>query len=232
MVGRNISISILIIICYVMIAQLPLLSRGGGTDILSEGLTVISLVLHFAILLFIYLARVIRRKYNKNMRVQLLFVFSIILAILVWNRIQWYQLPKEERMKTLLWNDKMQNKFLVVLKSNGKYQFVNKWGNVVISDEYDDVKSFGADTITGVKINDKWGYINREGKTLIPFQFDEADNFYEGFAAVKQYNLWGVINLKGKWVITPKYEKIIQPFQNGKALGQIKDDTIKINYPR
>ena len=215
-----------------MIAQLPLLSRSGGTDVLSEGLMVISLVLHFIILLFIYLVRIIRRKYSKNIRVQLLFVFSIVSAILVWNRIQWYQLPKEERMKILLWNDKMQNKFLVVLKSNGKYQFVNKWGNVVISDEYDEVKSFGADTITGVKINDKWGYINRTGKTLIPFQFDDADNFYEGFAAVKQDNLWGFINLKGKWVIAPKYEKLIQPFQNGKALVQIKDDTIKINYPR
>jgi heme/copper-type cytochrome/quinol oxidase subunit 4 len=37
-----------------MIAQLPLLSRSGGTDVLSEGLMVISLVLH--LLYFFYLS--------------------------------------------------------------------------------------------------------------------------------------------------------------------------------
>ncbi len=229
---KNISIALLTFMVYEAIAQLPLLNTSGGADILSEALMEIFVYVHFFALLVIFIVSVLRRKLNKGILIQLLFVLSILVGMFIWNRIQWYRLPKQERDKLLEYEKEQKNALYNVGCENGKLCFQNHKGEIVIPCIYDAGKPFVDDTITCVAIKGKWGYINRTGKTLIPFQFDDADNFYEGFAAVKQDNLWGFINPKGKWVIAPKYEKLIQPFQNGKALVQIKDDTIKINYPR
>ncbi len=51
----------------------------------------------------------------------------------------------------------------------------------------------------------KWGYIDNAGKTVIPFIYDYADEFYDGFAAVRIDYRWGFIDQNGKTVIPFDY---------------------------
>ena len=229
MKGKNISIALLTIMVYEAIAQLPLLNKSGGGDIASEAFMEIFVYLHFLVLLIIFVIGLLRGNIEKGVFIQLLFVLSIIACIIVWRRIQWYQLPKEERKKIFQQEQESKNAMYTVHCPNGKYRFQNYKEEIVIPCLYDDVNLFEKDSITGVKVGDKWGFINRTGKVLIPFQFDKADNFYEGLAAVKKDGLWGFIDLKGNWVIKPKYDKIISPFEKGKAIGKIGIDSVVIS---
>ena len=228
MKGKNISIALLTIIVYEIIAQLPLLNKSGGGDIASDAFMEIFVYLHFIVLLIIFIISFLRKKVDKDIVVQLLFVLSIIVCIIIWHRIQWYQLPKEERDKILQQEQESKNAMYTVHCPNGKYRFQNYKEEIIIPCLYDDVNLFEKDSITGVKVGDKWGFINRTGKVLIPFQFDKADNFYEGLAAVRQNRLWGFIDLKGNWVIKPKYDFIQSSFRNGKAYGKIGNEIVVI----
>lgn len=228
MKGKNISIALLTIMIYEAIAQLPLLDKSGGMDILSEGLMEIFVYIHFFVLLIIFIVSLLRKKSEKGILIQLLFVLSILLGMFIWNRIKWFQLPKKDREIILQQERDLKNAMYTIHCSNGKYRFENYKEDIIIPCLYDDVNLFGKDSITGVKIDKKWGFIDRTGKTLIAFQFDKADNFYEGVAAVKKGTLWGFIDLKGNWVIKPKYNEIISPFENGKAMGKIGIDSVII----
>ena len=228
MKGKNISIALLTIMIYEAIAQLPLLDKSGGMDILSEGLMEIFVYVHFFVLLIIFIVSLLRKKSEKGILIQLLFVLSILLGMFIWNRIQWFQLPEKKRNELIEQENKMNKSIYGVQCENGKLCFQNYEGVVIIPCLFDDGKPFVDDTITCVSIDKKWGFIDRTGKTLIAFQFDKADNFYEGVAAVKKGTLWGFIDLKGNWVIKPKYNEIISPFENGKAMGKIGIDSVII----
>ena len=229
MKGKNISIALLTIMVYEAIAQLPLLNKSGGGDIASEAFMEIFVYLHFLVLLIIFVIGLLRGNIEKGVFIQLLFVLSIIACIIVWRRIQWYQLPKENRDAIIEYEMKRKNAIYGIHCENGKIRFENSKGEILIPCLYDGGNPFVDDTITCVYLNDKWGFINRKGKVLIPLQYERADNFYEGLAAVRKDGLWGFIDLKGNWVIKPKYDKIISPFEKGKAIGKIGIDSVVIS---
>lgn len=60
---------------------------------------------------------------------------------------------------------------IIAVKSNGKYIFVNRNGEKVIEQEFEDAKQFKRD-FTRVKLNNKIGYINKDGSWLIDAKYD------------------------------------------------------------
>ena len=55
---------------------------------------------------------------------------------------------------------------------------------------------------------------------MISAQFENADEFSEGFAAVKINGKWGYINKAGHLVIEPKLDRVYS-FQHGLALIRV-----------
>ena len=60
-------------------------------------------------------------------------------------------------------------------------------------------------SIKAVEKGDKWGYVDGNGNIVIPFIYDYADDFYDGFAAVRIDYKWGFINQDGETVIPFDY---------------------------
>ena len=68
-------------------------------------------------------------------------------------------------------------------------------------------------------VEDKWGYIDETGEFVIEAQYDYALRFYEGLAAVQDYEtgLWGYIDGSGEYVIAPQFYEAWS-FSNGYAV--------------
>lgn len=63
-----------------------------------------------------------------------------------------------------------------------------------------------------VKIGEKWGYIDTQGKVAIPAKYEDANDFNDGYAAVKSDGKFLVIDTKGD-------EKVVE----GSNIVDIKD---------
>ena len=69
--------------------------------------------------------------------------------------------------------------------------------------------------------NNLWGYVDEEGKWVIKPKFSDAEDFSEGFAAVKLDGKWGYIKSDGKWLVKPRFYDA-GPFEYGIAV--VEDD--------
>lgn len=80
-------------------------------------------------------------------------------------------------------------------KSNGKWGFLDEFGNWRIEPEYDDANSLMCG-LAPVKIDGKWGYVDANSKVIIEPQFDEALAFNSnGIAPVSVNGVWELIQL-------------------------------------
>jgi len=69
----------------------------------------------------------------------------------------------------------------------------------------------------------RWGFINSKGKIVIKPQFFDAQDFSEGFAAVKNENeKWGFIDEKGKLIIDYQFDEVLD-FSEGLAPVKVDD---------
>ncbi len=77
----------------------------------------------------------------------------------------------------------------------------------------------------------KWGYKDNEGNVLVEPLLDYADDFYEGFAIVRNDNgLYGFLNSDGQMALECQYEEAMK-FIDGVALVKTKDGNWEhINY--
>lgn len=93
-----------------------------------------------------------------------------------------------------------------------RYGYINKNGETVISDVYEDAKSF-SEGLAAVKKDGKWGYINKKGEIVITPEYDTARSFKDGFAVVGNNSkddskIYGVIDKNGKQTIGIDYDDI------------------------
>lgn len=98
---------------------------------------------------------------------------------------------------------------LILFDKNGKYGFINKYGEEIIAPAYVDARQF-KEGLSAVRNNrNKWGYIDKEGTLVIPFQFDRADVFSGGFAPAGIFDgrKMGYINTSGEIVIPLIYDE-------------------------
>ena len=71
---------------------------------------------------------------------------------------------------------------------------------------------------------EKWGYIDKEGSTVIEFLYQEAEEFANGYAAVKSSGKWGFIDPNGAVVIDFTYDEV-EPFSKG-GFAHVRDGDI------
>jgi len=118
---------------------------------------------------------------------------------------------------------------LALVEKDGKYEFINKKGETIISEvkilndkrrdtyiEINDCKSF-SEGYAAVKINDKWGFINRKGELVIKPQYEDVKRFSEGIAGIRIKDEWGFINKRGKIVIKPDFD-MVYSFKDGSVI--------------
>jgi hypothetical protein len=94
---------------------------------------------------------------------------------------------------------------LALVRSTGKWGFIDKTGKEVISFVYDGAGNF-SEGLAMVRSTGKWGFIDKTGKEVISFVYDGAGNFSEGLARVSSNGKWGFIDKTGKEVIPFIYD--------------------------
>ena len=95
-------------------------------------------------------------------------------------------------------------KGLMCVSKDGKYGFVNYYGEEVIPLIYDSASDFWGD-LARVKRGNKWGFIDTLGNVVVDFIYDNAANFNNGLARVVKDNLYGFIDASGREVVPCKY---------------------------
>lgn len=79
---------------------------------------------------------------------------------------------------------------LALVKTNGKYGFINRKGDFIIPPKYINANPFTAknqpasvrDPVSG-----KWGFIDQKGKVVLPFKYYHAYSFANGKANINEY---------------------------------------------
>jgi len=112
-------------------------------------------------------------------------------------------------------------KDIFLIRSNGRYGYMDKSGKVVISPQYDMANAF-SEGLAAVKIGDLWGVIDQEGQLVISPRYQSAGSFVEGLAPVKSGERWGYINSEARTVIKFKFDEASK-FYNGLAFVKVKD---------
>ena len=111
--------------------------------------------------------------------------------------------------------------YLVRVRRNGKYGYVDKSGHEVIPCKYDYAGNF-REGLAIFEKDDKWGYIDKKGREVIPCKYDRTFNFSEGLAIVEKDDKWGFIDKEGREVIPCMYDAA-GSFSEGLAYVE-KDD--------
>lgn len=93
-----------------------------------------------------------------------------------------------------------------------RYGYINKKGETVISDVYEDAEAF-SEGLAAVKKDGKWGYINKKGEMVIKPEYDTVSEFLNGYAVVGNNSkddskIYGVIDKNGKQMIGIDYDDI------------------------
>ena len=68
-------------------------------------------------------------------------------------------------------------KALAAVMVGGKWGFIDRWGNFVITPIYKEVGEF-SDGVAAVKVEDKWGFINAFGEMIIEPSFDTYEEYF------------------------------------------------------
>ncbi len=92
-----------------------------------------------------------------------------------------------------------------VKNSDGKWGYIDPFGQVIISFQFDDANDFSCGRAL-VKTDGLYGYIDPQGVLVIPAKFTEAYSFFEDRACVREEELYGYLNPGGEMVIPAAYE--------------------------
>ena len=117
--------------------------------------------------------------------------------------------------------------YLMPAKKYGKWGYINKSGDWVIQNKYEEAYYF-SEGLAAVKFFGNWGYIDRHGEWVIQPDYSDAKPFSEGLACVMKLNKWGYINKKGEWHFEPKLS-VVSSFTDGKAIIKNGDGYVFIN---
>lgn len=105
---------------------------------------------------------------------------------------------------------------LIAVKLDGKFGFVDRQGQLIIANRYDDIQLF-SEGLAPYKLNGKWGFLNSSEELVIQPIFDEVLPFRNGISAVREDNRWALIDKNGKKVESFKYTGI-ERLKSGKYL--------------
>lgn len=115
-----------------------------------------------------------------------------------------------------------------MIKSNGKYGFIDESGRFVIPPQFDQTWMF-SEGIAVYRIGEKYGHVDRWGRVISPPSFDYAEWFREGLSAVQLNGKFGYIAPTGQFVISPRFD-YAWSFENGLAQVEIEGKRWYINH--
>lgn len=77
---------------------------------------------------------------------------------------------------------------------------------------------------------DKVGLVDKSGEIIIPIECEDLKlPFSEGLCAFRENGKWGFLEMYGRVVIEPRFDAVIEPFKNGKALVENFQETFFID---
>ena len=97
---------------------------------------------------------------------------------------------------------------LAVVKNESGYGFINKTGNVILSETYSSIKRL--DTFILLERNGLYGLADTKGKLIWDPQFDKITLINNEYFLAERSGFKGVINLQGEDIVPVAYKKIIQ----------------------
>lgn len=98
---------------------------------------------------------------------------------------------------------------LAIIHKDGKYGFINSYGNLEIQMIYDEIEPF-KNKLAKIRIDDKYGYIDNKGTVIVPIIYDEVESFKNGLLTVKNEDKIGVVDFNGKEIISVIYDEILR----------------------
>jgi len=126
-----------------------------------------------------------------------------------------YKIDSSNRNNVVIYeeiNEPTEDFYLVA--KDGKYGFLNKKGEVVVSLKYTDALPF-KQGVAAVGIDGNWFFIDKTGKQIFINRFNNVSSFSDSLCAVTQDGeFWGYIDMTGNFIIQPLYESA-EDFVNG-----------------
>ncbi|MCI9087402.1 MAG: WG repeat-containing protein [Clostridia bacterium] len=101
-------------------------------------------------------------------------------------------------------------------EKNGKWGYVNEYGETVILFQYDYANLF-SEGIASVRKGYKWAFIDCYGNEITEFKYDGLWSFIDGLAPAFRDGHWGFIDREENIIIPFKYKNITLSSYEGKA---------------
>lgn len=111
-------------------------------------------------------------------------------------------------VEDILYKVRFQNDRAVFQDENGKYGYINKKGDIVISSEYKDARPFSDQYAAVTQDGNTWGYIKQDGTYFVKPQFDVLTDFRCGRGAAMIQQGKTQINEKGD-ITFPMYNEVL-----------------------
>jgi hypothetical protein len=102
----------------------------------------------------------------------------------------------------------------VRIMKEGRYGFLDRFGNVRVSPQYENVQDF-SEGYAGVFLTGKWGFIDKDEKLVVQPFYSEVRPFTYGVAQVREKSKWSFVNTVGKRINSSPYDEIF-PAENKK----------------
>lgn len=105
------------------------------------------------------------------------------------------------------------------VKQNGKWGFIDRKGNVVITPQFDSTDKFSGG-LACVSLNGKHGLINKTGKFVIPAEYDMIEVTSEDLVSFKKDGKYGYMDKTGNILIPARFEQCYG-FNEGMAAVEV-----------
>ena len=151
--------------------------------------------------------------YTKTQFMTRIFVFMIFLILL--SSCKSEEAPVKFTGKEAQVFDRIKKDFQ---SPQYKWGYLNKNGELAITDKYDDLREFNED-LAVVNIDGLWGYVDKSGSSFLPPRFLTANQFSEGRASVQDLvGGYHIYDKKANLIIDSlKYDNM-NKFCSGRAL--------------
>ncbi len=115
--------------------------------------------------------------------------------------------PTADQMEDIRREFKLADSLFLPVSIEGKYGYMNRFGEVVIAPNY----QFAGHFVNGLAVvghDEKYGAINKMGKLIIPFDYASVSDFIQGRAIVEVDEKLGIIDRNNKIILPFEYEDL------------------------